>query len=202
MSTDRTPVGQPTSATRPRQTLTQPEFARLFHEHWRVLWCAAVGVLGDRTGAQDVVQEAAVVALQRLEQFDAGTSFVAWMVQIVRNLALNESRKRTRRKTMPTDNSAIDMSRAAENRVHAPSIGSRGQIMQGEEPFDDDLLRALGTLDETVRGCLLLRSVLDMPYREIAQSLNIPEGTAASHVHRARTLLRNALRQHAQGGVR
>lgn len=202
MSTDRTPVGQPATAIRPRQTLTQPEFARLFNEHWRVLWCAAVGVLGDRTSAQDVVQEAAVVALQRLDQFDAGTSFVAWMVQIVRNLALNESRKRARRKTMPTDNSAMDMSQSSQRPAHAPSIGSRGQVLQGAEPFDDDLLRALGSLDETVRGCLLLRSVLDMPYREIAQSLNIPEGTAASHVHRARALLRNALRQHAQGGVR
>ncbi len=201
MHTGRTPAGQPATAIDARHTLTPREFARLFEEHWRVLWCAAVGVLGDRTGAQDVVQEAAVVALERLDQFDAGTSFVAWMMQIVRNLALNESRKRVRRRTMPTDTDAIDLCKPSNAPHDTPSIGSRGQIIGGAEPFDDDLLKALGTLDETARGCLLLRSVLDMPYRQIALSLNIPEGTAASHVHRARVLLRDALRGHVTGGT-
>ena len=64
----------------------------------------------------------------------------------------------------------------------------------GAEPFDDDLLRALGGLDETARGCLLMRVVMDMPYKEIALAMDVPEGTAASHVHRARAALRGALR--------
>lgn len=202
MHADRHAVGKPVSANARDRVLTPQEFARLYNENWRVLWCAAVGVLGDRTGAQDVVQESAVVALERLEQFDAGTSFVAWMIQILRNLALNESRKRARRRTTPTEASTIDATTATEARSTMAVIGSSGQVLREAEPFDDELLKALGTLDETARGCLLLRTVLDMPYRQIALSLNIPEGTAASHVHRARTLLRDALRPHAGGGAR
>jgi RNA polymerase sigma-70 factor (ECF subfamily) len=171
------------------------EFARLFQEQWRVLWCAAVAVVGDRALAQDVVQQAAVVALERLDRFEVGTSFTAWMVQIVRNIALNEARKRGRRRTGPADHATLDAAaaRAGSARTEGVLTG-RGQVAPGAEPFDDDLRRALAGLDETARGCLLMRVVLDMPYRQIALALGVPEGTAASHVHRARAALRAALR--------
>lgn len=176
--------------------LHKEEFARLYQQHWRMLWSAAVAVVGDRTLAQDVVQQAAVVGLTRLEQFDPATSFGAWMVQIVRNIALNEGRKRVRRRTGSLDHAAHDG--PADARIDATEsawvVTGRGQLAAGAEPFDDALVQALGRLEETARGCLLLRVVLDMPYRDIALALNIPEGTAASHVHRARIALRSELR--------
>ncbi len=179
----------------PAGRLDPQEFARLYEQHWRVLWCAAVGVVSDRTLAQDIVQQAAVVGLERLNAFDRNTSFVAWMMQIVRNIALNEGRKRGRRRTGLADSATLD---AGEGRNISGSAGAgvltgRGQVAAGAEPFDDDLLRALDDLDETARGCLLMRVVLDMPYRQIALALGIPEGTAASHVHRARASLRTTL---------
>lgn len=176
--------------------LDKEEFARLYQRHWRMLWCAAVAVVGDRTLASDVVQQAAVVGLTRLDQFDPATSFGAWMVQIVRNIALNEGRKRARRRTGSLEDAALDgpADTRASTHERAWVITSRGQLAAGAEPFDDDLAKALGRLEETARGCLLLRVVLDMSYRDIALALNIPEGTAASHVHRARTVLRHALR--------
>lgn len=176
--------------------LAPVDFARLYERHRGVLWCAAAGVLGDRTLAQDVVQQAAVVGLERLATFDPETSFVAWMVQIVRNLALNESRKRARRATAPMDGSAMDatMISGRTSSHQRPAIDDRGQPTLASDAFDDELLAALNMLEETARGCLLMRVILDLPYRQIAMALNIPEGTAASHVHRARGLLRDALR--------
>lgn len=188
----------------PTGALTPEAFARLFQEHRGVLWCAAAGVLGDRTLAQDVVQQAAVVGLERLDMFRPETSFVAWMVQIVRNLALNESRKRTRRATTPTDGAVLDatVSTVRAEPATSSAIDSRGQpIAGGGETFDDDLMLALNTLDETARGCLLMRVILDLPYRQIALALDIPEGTAASHVHRARAALRDALRAGRPGAT-
>ncbi|HVU65164.1 MAG TPA: sigma-70 family RNA polymerase sigma factor [Phycisphaerales bacterium] len=190
-------VDRPNSSIAPSTARLDGEaFARTYQQHWRMLWCAAVAVLGDRVLAQDVVQQAAVVGLQRLDQFDPSTSFAAWMIQIVRNIALNESRKRTRRRTAAVDPVSLDSGPASRSGQdeHGWVLTGRGQLAEGAEPFDDELMRALGELDEMPRGCLLLRVVLDMPYRDISLALNIPEGTAASHVHRARAALRRSLR--------
>lgn len=178
------------SAHTPR--LGREEFAREYERHWRLFWCAAVAVIGDRAMAQDIVQQGALIALERLDQFDPATSFTAWMTAIVRNTALNESRKRTRRRTLAVDGSVLDSAPidARANATAAPTSGG----------FDGALGRALEALEETTRLCLLMRVVADMPYRQIAVALAIPEGTAASHVHRGRAALREALRDPSQAG--
>ncbi len=178
------------------------EFARLYQAHWRVLWCAGAAIVGDRTLAQDIVQQAAVVGLQRLDTFDPSTSFQAWMIQIVRNIAMNEGRKRARRRTGAVDTSVLDAGAAPPEVESGGSVlTGTGQMAAGMDPFDDNLKRALEGLEETARGCLLLRVVLDMSYRDISLALGVPEGTAASHVHRARAALRRALAPSTAGGV-
>jgi RNA polymerase sigma-70 factor (ECF subfamily) len=174
--------------------LSTQQFARLFEEHWRLLWCASAAVLSDRTLAQDCVQQAAVIGLERLETFDAGTSFAAWMTQIVRHVSMNEARKGRRRRTSSMETEALDARTGKhEAPAFARAVTSRGGLTADQASFDDDLTGALDGLDETARSCLLLRVVVDLPYREIGQALGIPEGTAASHVHRARKALRERL---------
>ena len=48
-------------------------------------------------------------------------------------------------------------------------------------------------MSETARSCLLLKTVMELEYREIAVLLDIAEGTAMSHVHRARNRMRELL---------
>ena len=62
-----------------------------------------------------------------------------------------------------------------------------------EEQFDDQLLHALNQVSEVARCCLLLRVVEQLPYAEISELMEIPEGTAMSHVHRAKANLRKQL---------
>ena len=84
--------------------LTPARFAVLFRASSRVLWCVAVGVVGDRDLGEDIVQEAAVLALGKLGTFRPGSSFAAWMGQYVRYLALNQRRKSLRRqRALDTD---------------------------------------------------------------------------------------------------
>jgi RNA polymerase sigma-70 factor (ECF subfamily) len=170
------------------------EFSARLQQSSRTLWLIAAGVLGGRSDADDVLQEAAMIGLQKLGEFDPGTNFSAWMGGIVRNVARNTARKRVRRHTSPTDPVSIDQHRhAASSPAQAPGFDRRGRLQADQSAFDDRVLSALGTLDETARACLLLRTLQDLPYREIAAVLGIPEGTAMSHVHRARTALRKQL---------
>lgn len=185
--------------------LTPTEFGALFERAARRLWCVAAAVTSDRDRASDVVQEAAVIALGKLDEFDPGSCFDAWMAQIVRFVALNERRRTQRRPSTPADPAVLDSSsnsdRASPDRSGHASLAS---LMADEHAFDDAVVRSLATLDESPRACLLMKTVLGLSYAEIARTLSIPEGTAMSHVHRARKAMRELLKSQpakAPGGA-
>ena len=160
--------------------LSEAEFAAELKAAAPTLWCIAAGVLGSRTDVEDVVQDAAIIGLRKVESFERGTSFSAWMGQIVRNVARNRARQARRERGAPLE---------AAPGQEAPPRGP-------EAEFDRRVLAALQGLDDTARACLLLRTVREMTYRDIAAVLDIPEGTAMSHVSRARKRLRDRLRHH------
>lgn len=165
--------------------LSRDEFARDFERVRPRLVCLAAAVLGTPHGAEDVVQEAALVALDKLDQFEPGTRLEAWLARIVRLVALNHGRERARARAR-SGGAAVETLGASG---HAAESGVRPLALD----FDDRLMRALGALGETARAALLLRTVLELDYREISALLEIPEGTAMSHVFRAREALRRAL---------
>lgn len=174
--------------------MTREAFAQEFERSRHALWVVAAALLTDRTEAEDIVQEAAAVALSKLEQFETGTSFLAWMSQIVRNLASNLRHKTHRRRTHATDSQTLDLVRTSPS-IPADSssslgISTFGQLLKDQGSFDDTVVRALAHLDDNARACLLLRSVCGLSYREISAMLDLPEGTAMSHVHRARRCVR------------
>ncbi len=167
--------------------LTSEEFAARFEESARVLWTLAAGIMGSRSQVEDVLQEAALIGLKRLDQFVPGTSFPAWMGRIVRLVALNQMRLQKRRKTHPADPDTLD------HRAARAATEPRGDLPMDGGSFDGDLASALQELKPTARACLLLKAVMEMEYREIGETLGIPVGTAMSHVHRARRYLRRRL---------
>lgn len=136
------------------------------------------------------MQEAAVIALGKLGEFTPGTSFVAWMGQIVRFVALNRAR---RREAAPVEPEALDRAAGGTAPPAPLALGPKGQLDPDQLHFDDRLSKGLATLSETARACLLLRTVEGLDYDEISAALGIPPGTAMSHVHRARAQLRKAL---------
>ena len=177
--------------------LTREQFAQEFAACSRPLWSIAAAVVGDRSRAEDIVQEAALAAYQKLSDFEPGTSFLAWMGKFVRYTALNEVRRRKMRAAAPLDNvdapvSTLDSSDESEART----VSRAGDLVTDQRGFDDQVAGALGELDEIARACLLLRTVHDMPYKEIAALMDVPEGTAMSHVHRARKVMRDRLASH------
>ncbi|MFO1010073.1 MAG: RNA polymerase sigma factor [Planctomycetota bacterium] len=166
-------------SARPHATLTKDEFARELERLRPRLVCLAASVLNARAGAEDVVQEAALVGLARLPDFAAGTDFDAWIARIVRLTALNHARARRR------DRGLDDLGREPEARATNTTTLAH--------ELDDALTRALAALSETARAALLLRTVLELDYDSIARLLDVPPGTAMSHVHRSREALRRAL---------
>src|SRR4051812_24749539 len=179
----------------PSSPRAQPiDFAAEYQRAYRVLWVVAAGVLGRSTGAEDVVQEAALLALGKLDQFEPGTHFAAWMAQMVRYVALNQVRRQVRGRAQSLDDA--DPGAHGSRRGSAEPqlrLGSRGEVPAGQHSFDDRLTHALAGLSDVARGCLLLRTLEGLEYEEIGRVFDIPQGTAMSHVHRSRMRLREML---------
>jgi RNA polymerase sigma-70 factor (ECF subfamily) len=150
------------------------------------MWLIAVGIVGDASAAEDVMQDAAMVALRKLDQFHRGTSFRSWVGAIVRNVALNAVRSDRRRK------SSLGQWTAQNESMMAQDDDSHRTPTAGGLP-DARVVAALAEMGDVARACLLLRTVGNLQYAEIATLLEIPEGTAMSHVHRARVHLRQRL---------
>lgn len=163
----------------------------------RTLWSVAAAVLGRRSDAEDVVQEAVIVALGKLDQLSKVENLAVWLAQIVRFVALNRRRADRLRhaeseaalERVPTSSTAPG---AGDSAADSP-VSRTGTLISAERHFDDNVLAALRGLDETPRACLLLRVLNDLSYREIGELLGIPEGTAMSHVFRARRSMLQAL---------
>jgi RNA polymerase sigma-70 factor (ECF subfamily) len=198
------PVAEATADQPPHigPRLTAEAFASMFEDARRTLWVVAAAVVTDRAEADDLVQEAAVVALERLDSFAPGSSFAAWMSQIVRNLARNSSRKSRRRRTSSVEAATLDQNPSPQSRGSTGAglnpLSARGDIAY-EGAFDRHVLDALRSLDEPPRLCLLLKTVGELSYTDIARVLGIPEGTAMSHVHRAKRTLRQKLAESDSG---
>lgn len=166
---------QPAASSDPKRappSLDDAAFARLFDANYAALHIIASAHAGP-SDADDVVQEAAMIALRILHEFAPGTSFRAWMAAIVRNVAANERRKSQRR-----------WWRLERLRKETP-LPDQGPPEPGPSSLPA-LHAALAALTEEQRCCLLLKVVLSRSYAEIAELLGVPEPTARSHVFRAR----------------
>ena len=167
----------------PGPTLAADQFVQAFAQHGRALWVIASAWVG-QAEAPDLVQEAARVAWERRDQFRAGSDLRAWLAQIVRHLGANWRRRKGPELRAPE---AIDGFPAE------PASVPTWPFDADRHGLSDELARALRSLSEVARACLLLHVVLDHSFAEIAAMLDLPENTACSHARRAREALRAAL---------
>jgi RNA polymerase sigma-70 factor (ECF subfamily) len=176
-------------------------FIAQYRQAYPRLTTIAAAIAGDQIQAEDIVQEAAIIALEKLDEFEPGTNLVAWLAEIVRRCALNYRRKTQNRRTYATDPAGlVQLAQASTFGLGASPIADQtGDLLADQSAFDDEMIVALGRLSHDARCCLLLRTIQKLSYTEIAEIMQIPEGTAMSHVHRSKSELRNRLRPHVYG---
>ena len=175
--------------------------ARNFAERCRSasprLACLAAGIMGDRRDAEDIVQQAISIAIEKNNEFESEAHFLGWLAGIVRNCALNHRRKSARRKTQPTD--PADMEVGTVGTVPSPVNRETGNLKPLQGSFDDRMKSALQQITPKARSCLLLRTVEGLDYKEISILMDMPEGTAMNLVHRSKKKLRTILQSSGPG---
>ena len=133
----------------------------------------ARALVGDRSTADDLVQDTLERAWTKLHLYRRGTDLRAWLFTVMHNVHVN--RIRATRNADPLDE---DMPELAQRATQSDGLVVR------------DLDRAIACLPADQRAVLLLVTLEEMSYDEVARTLGIPIGTVMSRLSRAREKLR------------
>ena len=77
----------------------------------------------------------------------------------------------------------------------APDPGNRVTLAEGRDELGSQIEEAISQLRPEYRSCIMLRHVEGCAYEEIAEILDLPLGTVKTYIHRARSELRDLLKQ-------
>lgn len=162
----------------------------LVKTHTRRVYGICYRFTGTDSEAQDLTQDVFLRVFRSLKSFRAGEgSFVVWLSRLTRNLLIDHYRR-------------TKLDRATESlEDQGPSLEEKNALMSRADGMlagreASELLQAgLQRLSPELRETVILRDLEELEYREIAQVLNVPEGTVKSRLNRGRAELARVLKR-------
>ena len=150
--------------------------------YWRKVFNVAYKFVGRHDMAEDLTQDVFLKLYKSLDTFDRRANFQTWLISVSRNLCIDHYRSvRKERETIDRDVNAGDL---------APATAEPGPVAALEQRDRVELLRkAMAELPPTLREAVVKRDIQELSYQEIADQLNLPEGTVKSRINRGRTEL-------------
>lgn len=148
----------------------QAAFAQLVRAYQAQVWRFLRHLLGDPALAEDVTQETFIRVYLKLKTFHFRSKFSTWVFSVARNAGIDAIRSRDRRARLVEGAKIFHHASAPPDRAIEIEI-------------------AIATLSPKLREAFLLVEVMGLRYREVAEVLHIPEGTAKSRVFHAREQL-------------
>jgi RNA polymerase sigma-70 factor (ECF subfamily) len=162
-------------------------FGELVCRYQDRLYNTMVHVTGSAEDARDVVQDAFVQAFLKLETFQRNSAFFTWLYRIAFNTAVSHGRRRK-----PT--LSVEGVREATGQEPVDDGEAPGDRLEQQERVCQ-VQTALSTLSEEYRAVLVLREMDGLDYETISELLDLPVGTVRSRLHRARSLMRERLKE-------
>lgn len=150
-------------------------FERLVRRYQADIWRMCLYLLHDEDLASDVTQDTFVRAFRFLGRYRGEARFTAWLLSIARHCAVDEMRRKQRRER-------VTERASAQPRPPATDISASLEVRE-----------AVAALDPELREPIVLIDMFGMTYAEVSRMCGAPVGTIKSRMHRARSLLAEAL---------
>jgi RNA polymerase sigma-70 factor (ECF subfamily) len=154
---------------------------------------ACTRILGDRAEAEDVAQEAFVIAYRSLGTWRADGAFGAWLSRIAVRLAIRQAQ--SRKQITWLDPLAAEADQPGRDRFRtttaADAVDPAHSVLRSDR--DAQVRAAVASLDEPYREVVALRFFAERSLAEIAEATDRPLGTVKTHLHRGLARLRQAL---------
>ena len=170
-------------------------FEPIVHRYERELFQFIYRFLGNAAAADDVFQETFIQVYTSAKSFDPSKRFRPWLFTIAANKARDQLRSRARRQTVPlqanigaalgggTGSGTGGDGREFIDLLESHEIGPVEQLQDKE--LADRVNATVQRLPEKLREVLILAYFNKFPYRDIAETLNLPLGTVKSRLHAA-----------------
>ncbi len=162
-----------------------PPFRTLVERHKKRMYYLALDLTGNHHDAEDLSQEVFIKAHRSLDSFRGDASFFSWLYRIAVNTYLNKSRKKAVSEMTLWDN--FEHITQGAGAPSGPDTKAERSTMQAH------IEASLEALSERERSAFVLKHYHGYKIREIADMLDVAEGTIKSHLYRATRKLRDEL---------
>jgi RNA polymerase sigma-70 factor (ECF subfamily) len=169
------------SLVRRAQQRDQVALTQLYEENFDKIYRYIVLKIGDRTEAEDMTQQVFLNALKSISSFKwKGMPFSAWLFRIARNQVIDHVRKRSRKITVPLDESLVS--------------GGSDPVQVTERKLEiEELALATKKLTKAQQEVISLRFAGELSVAEVARAMGKSEGAVKALQHSAIVALRKVL---------
>lgn len=163
-------------------------FDVLFDRHYRSIYNYARSLLNDSHKASDVLQDTFLAVVSRVRDYEGRGHFKTWILRICRNSCFNILEASRIRKSVSIDNGFSFI------------LSDEDEATPYEKLDSDDRLafvrEQISVLPERQREAITLYAFENMSYKEIAEVFDVPVNTVKTLIHRARSTIADAFKNH------
>jgi RNA polymerase sigma-70 factor (ECF subfamily) len=165
-------------------------FELLLSRHRKPIFNFILRYVGDRETAEDLLQETFMRVIKGADAYKRQAKFTTWLYTIARNLCVDQTRRRKHRRHASLDApmSASEESGTLLDVIPGTEMASDRKTVNKE--LHETMQAAIGSLSEEQREVFLMREFLDMPFKQIAEVVGVPENTVKSRMRYALEKLR------------
>ncbi len=161
----------------------------LVERHQNDVFYLALGLLGQRSEAEDAMQEVMIKAIKALPRFRGDSGFATWLYRITHNTCLDHIR---RQRWSQVTESMDENPGMAEHWATPDPADDPGRVTASAE-LGRELMAAMDTLTPAERSVFVLRQFQELSTRETAEVLSRAEGSVKNLLFRAMRKLREAM---------
>lgn len=155
-------------------------FAELVLKYQKPLYIAVYSITKNESAAEEICQDAFVLAFEKLSTLKVHAGFYAWLKRIAVNLAFNSYAR---------DKKTVNDDEDCNFFENIPSKSNPEDYIINKE-FQNNLFLGIDLLPEKLRLVIVMKDIQELSYDEIAEILGIPVGTVKSRLFSARQMIR------------
>ncbi|MFV0441254.1 MAG: RNA polymerase sigma factor [Lachnospirales bacterium] len=166
-------------------------FEALVFKYEKLVFNIAYKMMRNKEDAEDISQVVFVKVFKKIDTYEKGQSFKAWIGTITTNSCIDEIRKRKNKQTFSLDSKIEGEDGEFSSEVEAPTLTPLQEVLNKEKR--QLILDSIGELNEEARELIVLRDINDLSYEEIADNLGLKLGTVKSKISRSRRKLQEII---------